>query len=107
MGMTRPTRRAFIRLASLAFGAIASLGFSSRTQPMKKFGLHNTLVAHPGQRDTLAQLLLDGTKIVAALPGCEMYIVSVDEKDANIIYVTEVWTTEADHKASLAMPEIR
>ena len=74
---------------------------------MTKFGLHNKLMAHPGQRDALAQLLLDGTKVVATVPGCEMYIVSVDEKDANAIYVTEVWANEADHKASLAMPEIR
>ena len=74
---------------------------------MTRFGLHNVLIAQPGQRDALAQLLLDGTKIVAALPGCEMYVVSVDEKDANTIYVTEVWKTEADHTASLAMPEIR
>lgn len=74
---------------------------------MKRFGLHNVLIAHPGKRDELAQLLLDGTKIVATLPGCELYIVSTDEKDPNAIYVTEVWRTEADHEASLKMPEIR
>ena len=74
---------------------------------MTRFGLHGTLIAHPGQRDALAQLLLDGTKVVATLPGCEIYIVSVDEKDANAIHVTEFWKSEADHKASLQMPEIR
>ncbi len=28
-------------------------------------------------------------------------------KDANALYVTEVWKTEADHKASLQMPDVR
>lgn len=74
---------------------------------MTRFGLHGTLLAHPGQRDALAQLLLDGTKVVGTLPGCEIYIVSVDEKDANAVHVTEVWRSEADHKASLQVPEIR
>lgn len=74
---------------------------------MNRYGLHNRLAAQPGQRDALAQLLLDGTRIVAALPGCELYVVSIDEKDANAIYVTEIWKTREDHEASLKMPEIR
>lgn len=74
---------------------------------MTRFGLHGTLLAHPGQRDALAQLLLEGTKDGAMLPGCEIYIVSVDEKDPNAVHVTEVWRSEADHKASLQLPEVR
>ncbi len=64
-------------------------------------------MAHPGQRDALAQILLDAAKVVSALPGCEIYFVSTDEKDANAVYVTEVWKAEGDHKASLQMPEVR
>ncbi len=72
-----------------------------------KFGLHGSLLAHPGQRDALAAILLDAAKAVSALPACEIYVVSTDEKDASAIYVTEVWTSEADHKASLQMPAVR
>ena len=64
-------------------------------------------MAHPGQRDALAQILLNAANVVSALPGCEIYFVSIDEKDPNAIYVTEVWKAEADHKASLQMPEVR
>ena len=74
---------------------------------MTRFGLHGTLLAHPGQRDALAQLLLAGTRVVGTLPGCEIYIVSIDEKDETAVHVTEVWRSEADHKASLQAPEIR
>jgi quinol monooxygenase YgiN len=74
---------------------------------MNRFGLHGKLIAHPGQRDALAQILLDAAKLVSSLPGCEIYFVSNDEKDSNALYVTEVWKSEADHKASLQMPDVR
>lgn len=74
---------------------------------MTRFGLHNKLTAQPGQRDALATILLDAANLVSTLPGCEIYFVSTDEKDPNAIYVTEVWTSEADHKASLEKSEVR
>lgn len=72
-----------------------------------RFGLHGKLLSHPGQGDALAQILLDAAKTVSSLPGCEIYFISRDEKDPNAIYVTEVWKSEADHKASLQMPDVR
>src|SRR5687767_3077930 len=80
---------------------------SLRGARMTHFGLHGKLIAQPGQRDALARILLDAAKIVAPLRGCEIYFVSVDEKDPNAVYVTEVWTSEADHKASLQTTEVR
>ena len=74
---------------------------------MARFGLHGKLIAQPGQRDALAQILIDAAKAVSSLPGCEIYFVSLDEKDQTAIYVTEVWKAEADHKASLQMPAVR
>jgi quinol monooxygenase YgiN len=77
------------------------------TESIQKFGLHNKLTARPGQRDALAQLLLDATRLPSGLPGCEVYVVSLDQKDANVVYVTEVWTTEQDHDVWQALPEVR
>ena len=74
---------------------------------MARFGLHGKLMAHPGQRDALAAILVDAARVVSSLPGCEIYFVSTDEKDPNAIYVTEVWKAEADHKASLQLPAVR
>lgn len=74
---------------------------------MTRFGLHGTLIAHPGQRDALAALLLEGTKGGDALPGCDLYMISIDDKDENAVHVTEVWRSEADHKASLQRPDVR
>lgn len=107
------TRRGFFGAATLLFGALEAPGAflsakqAPRTRPMTRFGLHGTLIAHPGQRDALAQLLLEDTQAGDALPGCELYMVSIDEKDDTAVHVTEVWRSEADHKASLQRPDVR
>jgi quinol monooxygenase YgiN len=90
---------------------LVTMAFATPTRSQQtvrnRFGLHGKLIAHPGQRDALAQILLVAARVVSSLPECEIYFVSKDETDTNAIYVTEVWTTEAAHKASLQMPEVR
>ena len=41
------------------------------------------------------------------MPGCLSYIVAKDPTDADAIWITEVWDSEASHKASLSMPSVR
>ena len=62
------------------------------------FGLIGKMRAAPGKRDDLIAILLEGT---GAMPGCLSYIVASDPVDADGIWITEVWTDEASHKASL------
>lgn len=71
-------------------------------QPM--YGLIGKIVATPGQRDALLSILLEGT---AAMPGCFAYVVARDVADENAIWVTEVWESEASHRASLELPPVR
>lgn len=68
------------------------------------FGLIGKMKAAPGQRDALVSILLDG---VSAMPGCLSYVVALDPSDPDAIWVTEVWDSEASHKASLSMPSVR
>lgn len=68
------------------------------------FGLIGRMRAAPGKRDALIALLLDGT---GAMPGCLNYIVATDPADTDAIWITEVWTDEASHKASLSLPEVQ
>ncbi len=62
------------------------------------------MTAIAGQRAALTQILLEG---LGQRPGCLSYIVSHDPADANAIWVTEVWTDEAAHRASLQVPEVK
>lgn len=68
------------------------------------FGLIGKMRAAPGRRDELIAILLEGT---GSMPGCLNYIVASDRQDADAIWITEVWTDEASHKASLSLPEVQ
>jgi quinol monooxygenase YgiN len=68
------------------------------------YGLIGKIVAVPGKRDELASILLEGTR---EMPGCLSYVVAVDAADANALWVTEVWTDLANHRASLSLPSVR
>lgn len=68
------------------------------------YGLIGKMRATPGQRDALLAILLEGTD---AMPGCLSYVIAQDPADADAIWITEVWTDAAHHKASLALPAVQ
>ena len=68
------------------------------------YGLIGKMKAVAGKRDELAQILLAG---VGEMPGNLSYVVANDAKDADALWITEVWATEADHKASLSLPSVK
>lgn len=68
------------------------------------YGLIGKMVAVPGQRDALMAILLED---VGELPGCRSFVVAADAADENALWITEVWDSEASHKASLALPAVR
>jgi quinol monooxygenase YgiN len=65
-----------------------------------------TMKTQPGQRDAVVSILLEG---VAGLrdAGCGSYIVSVSDKDPDMIWVTELWLSKQHHDASLQLPETK
>ena len=68
------------------------------------FGLIGKMRAASGKRDELIDILLAGT---GSMPGCLSYVVAADPTDVDAIWITEVWTDEANHKASLSLPEVQ
>jgi quinol monooxygenase YgiN len=68
------------------------------------YGLIGKMTTVPGQRDALVAILLEG---VTGMPGCLSYVVATDPADPDAIWITEVWDTEASHKASLSLPSVR
>jgi quinol monooxygenase YgiN len=67
-------------------------------------GLIGKMSATPGRRDELIAILLEG---VTEMPGCLSYIVARDPAEADAIWITEVWDSEASHQASLSLPAVR
>jgi quinol monooxygenase YgiN len=68
------------------------------------YGLIGKMTLAPGQRAFVTSLLLEGT---AAMPGCRSYIVAHDPTDENAIWITEVWDSQEQHRASLALPAVQ
>ena len=68
------------------------------------YGLIGKMLAAPGRRDELAEILLRGT---AEMPGCLSYVVARDVENEDALWITEVWKDEAHHAASLALPQVQ
>ena len=68
------------------------------------YGLIGKMTAIAGQRDTLAAILLEGT---GAMPGCLSYVIATDPADADALWISEVWDSQASHQASLGSPDVK
>ena len=74
---------------------------------MERFGMYGKMTSKVGQRDALVKLLLEAARLLTPLPGCEVYIVNIVPSEPEAIWVTEVWSSEAEHAASLKMESVR
>lgn len=68
------------------------------------YGLIGKLTAVSGQREALAEILLEGTR---AMPGCLSYVIARDPAEADTLWITEVWVDKASHAASLQLPSVQ
>ena len=68
------------------------------------YGLIGRMVAIPGKRDELIAILLDSE---GEMPGCLSYVIARDAENADALWITEVWDSEAAHKASLTLPAVK
>ena len=100
-------RREFLNLAGTA--ALAPLdpvwtNAASRQKASTMYGLIGKMTAVAGQRDAVIAILLGST---GAMPGCLSYVIATDPADADALWITEVWDSQASHKASLSLPAVQ
>ncbi|WP_374470525.1 putative quinol monooxygenase [Phenylobacterium sp.] len=94
-------RREFVAGAA----AVAAVGGAAEARETKAmYGLIGKMLAKPGQRDALVAILMDGT---GAMPGCRSYVIARDPTNADAIWITEVWDSQASHQASLQLPAVQ
>jgi quinol monooxygenase YgiN len=65
-----------------------------------------TLGTVPGRRDDLIALLTRPSPALAEA-GCLMYEVGVNDETPDVVYVSELWTSEEAHRASLQLPSVQ
>jgi quinol monooxygenase YgiN len=98
-------RRDFSKLSGAAMLAALAPGCATLPEEAKTmYGLIGKATCVPGQRDAFIEILLAG---VSSMPGCLSYVVARDPKDADSLWITEVWDSKESHAASLQLPSVR
>ena len=102
-------RRHFLATATCGAIVLSTPGFAASTgapspENASMHGLIGRMLATPGQRDALIAILLES---IDDMPGCLSYIVARDTANDDAIWITEVWDSEASHKASLSLPAVQ
>lgn len=68
------------------------------------YGLIGKIKSVEGMRDELIKVLTAST---GEMPGCLSYVVAKDPDDVEAVWITEVWESQAAHRASLQIPEVK
>jgi mannose-6-phosphate isomerase-like protein (cupin superfamily)/quinol monooxygenase YgiN len=68
---------------------------------MSKVGRYAKAVAKRGQADALADRLLKVAEALRAVPGCELYVINRSPDEPDAVWVTELWSSQAELDAAL------
>ncbi len=71
------------------------------------YALLNKLTTKPDQRQNVVDILLESGKLFDDNPACHLYLVSESAADADVIWVTDLWTDQESHTEALQAPELR
>ncbi len=69
---------------------------------MASVGRYVKLVAKPGRGDALAELMLEVATGLADTRGCELYVINRSTSEHDVIWVTELWSSQAAIDAALS-----
>jgi quinol monooxygenase YgiN len=70
-------------------------------------GIYVRFRARPGRGDELVAALLDGIHSFGDIPACELCLVNRSPDDPDLVYVTEVWSSRAEHQAFAARADVQ
>jgi len=68
------------------------------------YGLIVKLATVAGKREDMIRVLQDSA---VNMPGCFSYVIAKDSANEDVIWVTEVWDSQASHDASLTLPSVK
>ena len=69
--------------------------------------MYRKVLAQPGSRDALVDVLLEEAALLGDTPECELYIVNTAPDEPDAIWVTELWASEEAHGRSLERDDVR
>jgi quinol monooxygenase YgiN len=73
---------------------------------MSRFAQHTKLVATQGNSDRLARKFIESVEMQRENPACELMIVSRSPVDDDVVFLTEVWSSESEWDSARSSPAI-
>jgi len=70
------------------------------------YGLVGKFIAHPGKKKDLIAILLEAANLLQENKDCLQYLIGENDEKETVI-VSEIWTTQQAHDASLEPENIR
>ena len=64
-------------------------------------GFNTKFKTTPENREKFSQVLSRAAQEMITIADCVLYVVSEDENDSSVLWVTEAWTSTEAHDASL------
>ena len=71
------------------------------------YAMCGKLIAKPGQREKMVEILLRAAQTVGQIPSCRLYAVNEDLADDVTIWVMEIWNNKEAHDDSLKNEQVR
>ena len=107
LALMRPSeigRRDFLAGVATTITLVSSASWAMPQAKGEMYGEIGKIIARPGKRDEMIANILEG---INKMPGCLSYIVAQDAKNADAIWISEVWDSKASHDASLSLPSVK
>jgi quinol monooxygenase YgiN len=79
----------------------------SQERSMSTYGCYVKFTARQGQRDVLVEHLLRAAAHAETTVGCQLYLINTSPTEPESVWVTEVWTSQHEHDASLSSEDAR
>ena len=74
---------------------------------MYKYGLSVKFKSTEGNGEKLSSILLKASELVSTAKGCQLYLVSIDSEDSDMVWTTEIWDSKEDHDNSLLVMGVK
>jgi quinol monooxygenase YgiN len=86
----------------IALGIAAGLMMAAPAAA-EHYGVIAHVSAKPGQRDAM----IEGLKGLIGMKGCVNFVIAKDGKNADAVWITEVWESKEAHDAALATDQFK
>ena len=83
------------------------LGLAGRFGEIARFAQHTRLKARPGRREDLIAKFLEVAELQRENSACEISLVSFSPDEDDVVFLTEVWTSAAEHERARNSPEVQ